>query len=458
MSQVLIVNDNSKITTKIRTYLTNFGHRFLLISQHRFLFPALEKESFDLILMGHNLPKINGLSLLRQLKRHPQYRTIPVVMLTDKADEQLLVDSFEEGAIDFIKLPMSKLVFKARIKTALAAREYEKYLEKRVESRIADLQAINEKLQREINERKQKEKALHKSQRELLYTNRAYERFVPREFLRHLNKKNIIDVELGNNVEQKMSVLFADIRSFTTISERMTPEETFKLLNSYLSQIGPLVRNHRGFIDKYIGDAIMALFDIEADDAVKAAIAMLHKLSAYNVGRNKAGYEPLQIGIGINTGDLMLGTIGEHNRMEGTVISDAVNLAARLEGLTKFYGAPLLISEYTYYRLKDPSRYTTRYIDRVQVKGKTQPVVIYSVMDGEPMEILEKKVATAKLFEEGWQLYQDREFKNAETLFQQCITEIPEDKTAQIYLERCQHFLKVGCDENWDGVTSLDIK
>ncbi|MBF0287161.1 MAG: hypothetical protein HQM14_05025 [SAR324 cluster bacterium] len=379
-------------------------------------------------------------------------------MLTDKANDQLLVDSFEGGAIDFIKLPVDKLVFKARIKTALAAREYEKYLEKRVEARIADLQSINVKLTREVNERKQKEKALHRSKRELLYTNRAYERFVPRDFLRHLNKKNIIDVALGNNVEQKMSVLFADIRSFTTISESMTPEETFKLLNSYLSQIGPLVRSHRGFIDKYIGDAIMALFDVEADDAVKGAIAMFHKLTEYNTGRKKAGYQPLQIGIGINTGDLMLGTIGEHNRMEGTVISDAVNLASRLEGLTKFYGAPLLISEYTYHHLKDASQYTIRYVDRVQVKGKMKPVVIYAVMDGETLDVLEKKVATAAIFEQGWKSYQAREFKEAISLFQQCVTQVPEDKTARLYLERCQIFLKEGCDEEWDGVTHLDTK
>ena len=209
-------------------------------------------------------------------------------------------------------------------------------------------------------------------------TNLSIERFVPHAFLRIVGKPSIVDVELGDNKQETMSILFSDIRSFTTLSESMTPDENFTFINAYLERMGPVIRNHNGFIDKYIGDAIMALFT-NADDAVRAGLAMLETLAAFNAERRPAGQPPIGIGIGINSGSLMLGTIGEKQRMEGTVISDAVNLAARVEDLTKTYREPLLISEFTYQQLVDPTAYDIRSVDVVVVKGKTRPVTIYAV-------------------------------------------------------------------------------
>jgi class 3 adenylate cyclase len=142
--------------------------------------------------------------------------------------------------------------------------------------------------------------------------------------------------------------------------------------------MGPVIRDHHGFIDKYIGDAIMALF-ANADDALQAGLAMLAALEGFNAERRATGVPPIEIGIGINTGSLMLGTIGEKHRMDGTVISDAVNLAARIEGLTKDYAAPMLISEFTYRELSNPEASAIRPVDVVVVKGKTRPVAIYAV-------------------------------------------------------------------------------
>ncbi|MBV8193019.1 MAG: adenylate/guanylate cyclase domain-containing protein [Alphaproteobacteria bacterium] len=138
-----------------------------------------------------------------------------------------------------------------------------------------------------------------------------------------------------------------------------------------------------GFIDKYIGDAIMALF-VCADDALRAGLAMLDTLDQFNAGRRAAGREPIAIGIGINSGSLMLGTIGERHRMDGTVISDAVNLASRVESLTKDYRKPLLISEFTRRALGDPAAYDIHPVDMVVVKGKTRPVMIHEVRRGTP--------------------------------------------------------------------------
>lgn len=289
-----------------------------------------------------------------------------------------------------------------------------------------------------ITERKKAEAERQKFTNELFQLNQAYERFVPGQFLQFLNKSSIIDVELGDQVQLEMSVLFSDIRDFTTLSEKMTPEENFKFINSYLSRMEPVITENHGFIDKYIGDAIMALFSGEADNAVKAGIAMLHQLVEYNIHRGDSGYAPIQNGIGINTGLLMLGTVGGQNRMDGTVISDAVNLASRMEGLTKFYRVPLLITEQTYLRLTNPAHYAIRIIDTVKVKGKSQLVTVYEVFDADSPEIKEGKLATIQIFTEALSLYNQGNLANSARLFGDCWQQNPGDVVAQIYFERCQ--------------------
>lgn len=213
---------------------------------------------------------------------------------------------------------------------------------------------------------------------DLKETNLSIERFVPRAFLAKIGRPNIRSVALGDNKRQDMTILFADIRNFTALSERMSPDENFAFINAYLAEMGPVIAQHGGFIDKYIGDAIMALFE-KADDGVRAGLAMLAILERFNVTRLAAGAEPIVIGIGLNTGSLMMGTIGEQHRMDGTVISDAVNLAARLESLTKDYRVALLVSQFTVDRLDDPEAYALRPVDTVVVRGRTQPVAIFEV-------------------------------------------------------------------------------
>ncbi len=280
----------------------------------------------------------------------------------------------------------------------------------------------------------------------------AYERFVPREFLNLLEKKSVTKVQLGDHVEKEMSILFSDIREFTSLSEKMKPQENFEFINTYLSSMEPIIAQHHGFIDKYIGDAIMALFPRNADDAVRGSIAMLKKLVDYNHERKK----PIQIGIGINTGALMLGTVGGKNRMDGTVISDAVNLASRIEGMTKMYGATLLISENTYSQLNNS--YAIRTIDRVKVKGKSNPIIVYEVFDGEAPQLIELKMKTLKNLEEGLAHYRNKEFAQANKCFKEMLQIYQEDKAAQLYLKRSEHFQKNGVPEDWEWVETLESK
>ena len=272
--------------------------------------------------------------------------------------------------------------------------------------------------------------------------NEACEKYVPQEFLSILGKNSILDVKLGDQVQKKMTVLFSDIRSFTSLSETMTPQENFRFINSYLGKMGPLVRESNGFIDKFIGDSIMALFENSAADAILSAIKMLKMLEDYNAGRQRAGYVPIKIGIGINTGSLMLGTLGDSTRMESTVISDAVNLSSRLQGLTKIYKAPLLISEFTYQDLPDPSLFSSRFIDRLNVKGKVEPVTILEILDAETQSEQQKKLATSEIYTEGWKFYQQKDYRSALKLFKKCLKQNPGDNAPRLYVEKCRHYLQ----------------
>ncbi|OQW95804.1 MAG: hypothetical protein BWK79_01040 [Beggiatoa sp. IS2] len=290
--------------------------------------------------------------------------------------------------------------------------------------------------------------------------NKSYRRFVPEEFLRYLDRPSVLDVELGDQVQKEMTIMFADIRSFTTLSEQMTPKENFDFLNSYLSVVGPHIRKHHGFIDKYIGDAIMALFPHNADDALATAIDIELSIKKFNIKCLKKDRSFI-IGIGIHTGLLMLGIIGEKERMEGTVISDSVNFASRLESLTKYYNASIIISEITYQCLQNPEKYSSRYLGRVMVKGKQQAVGIYEILDGEIDSVREQKMRTKEILEQGIRIYESQDIIEANRIFEQVLFHSPQEPVAKLYRIACNEILKEEDErwkENWTGAIKFKMK
>jgi len=268
--------------------------------------------------------------------------------------------------------------------------------------------------------------------------NRAYERFVPRAFLRYLAKDSIVDVELGDSVEREFSVLFADIRSFTSLSERLSPGEAFGFINSYLGRMEPVVERHGGFIDKYQGDAILALFERSAADPVRAAIEMQAELLELNRERGERGEEPIRIGIGIHSGRAMLGTVGGHRRMDGTVIGDTVNLASRLESLTKEYGTSVLLSGATLERLEDPEAFETRWLGQVQVKGKDEHVDLHELLDGLPPKILQARRATRESLRRGLEAMREGRRNQAVEDFERGRERDPSDPVFGLLVERAK--------------------
>lgn len=286
----------------------------------------------------------------------------------------------------------------------------------------------------------------------------SYFRFVPKQFLDFLGKEKITDIKLGDQVQREMTVMFSDIREFTEISENFTPKENFDFINHYLGYMEPVVMKNNGFIDKYIGDSIMALYSLSVNDAINAAIEMRSKLEEFNEDLKMNDQRTIDSGIGIHTGDLMLGIVGGKSRIEGTVISDHVNLASRLEGLTKIYGAPIIVSQDSLIKIENPLQYNFRFLDIVKVKGRKSSVNIFEILDGEKANQRKLKIETKEQFNKAIELYRNKSFEEASTLFSDLQQINPHDKAIHLYLERCEKNIKHGIPEDWDGVEILQFK
>lgn len=280
---------------------------------------------------------------------------------------------------------------------------------------------------------------------------KGYARFFPQKFLQLLSKKSILELNLGDYTEKNMTVLLADLRDFTTIVEKITPTESFTFINSYLREIGPLVRKYDGFIDKYIGDAILALFEHSADDALYTAIEIVQILNRYKHAGEKLNTS-IEMGIGIHCGSLIVGTIGEQERMDETVISDTVNMASRLESLNKVYGTKIIITQQVVDILSEKSKFHIRYLDHVYVKGKTVDAKIYEIFNTDEPNILTKKLANDAIYMKGIACYHKKEFEQALSYFEQYKNELPDDKVCALYIERCKRIINHESSEEWQPI------
>ena len=287
---------------------------------------------------------------------------------------------------------------------------------------------------------------------------RASGRFLPHEFLHFLGKQSITEVRLGDHVQQEMAILFSDIRSFMTLSETMTPQENFDFVNEYLGRVSPVIRQHNGIIVKYLGDGFMAVFPGPIEEAFEASIEMMDQVALLNDERRARGEIPIKVGTGVHSGKTMLGTVGEAERMQADLLSDTVNLANRLEGLTKIYGSAIIISEAALDRVTDPARYSVRFLGKAQVKGRQEAVSIFEVLDGEPADIREVKLATRAAFEEGLTLYYEKQFAEAGVLFSTVLQRNPDDKTARLYLQRTEKYRVEGVPPQWEGIVRMTEK
>jgi len=234
---------------------------------------------------------------------------------------------------------------------------------------------------------------------ELIQQKNSFFKFVPIEFLKVLEKDITSDIQPGECKLQEKTILSVDIRNFTSLSEAMKPEESFQFINSYLNRMGPIIQENGGFVDKFIGDAIMAIFS-RPSSALKTSSQIFDELRIFNFHLARKNTQPIEIGVGINTGMLMMGIVGDKARLNTTVIGDSVKIASRLESLTKVYKAKILLSESTYEKLSNFEKVNIRWIDTVVIKkGKKEKIKIYEFFVNDPPNLVELKKKSKTYFE-----------------------------------------------------------
>lgn len=292
----------------------------------------------------------------------------------------------------------------------------------------------------------------------LLDLTRSYSRFVPFQFLELLGRENIEQIGPGDAASLEMSVLFADIRGFTTLSEQLGPQRAFAMLNEFLTAVEPPIENENGFVNQYQGDAIMALFPGNADSALRCAISMVKETRSLNMRRKSRGEPEISFGLGVTSGPLMLGAIGGRQRLESNVVGDTANLSARTESLTKLFGAQILFTNQTKDRLTEPDKFTFRELDTVIVVGRESASTIYELMDADTPDVRLQKQQVLAQFENGLRYYRAGDFASACKRFESCVALAPDDKAAKLYLARCSELASSPPRSDWHGLTVLGQK
>jgi len=305
--------------------------------------------------------------------------------------------------------------------------------------------------EKNISAAKEKEEAMR-----LLYE--VTNKFVPHEFIRSLGRSVITDIQLGDQVEKIVTVLFSDIRDYTTLAEQMTPEENFSFVCSFNERIGPIIRAHHGFINQYLGDAIMAIFPGNASDALAAAVDMQKAVQELNASRTLINKPLIKIGVGMHTGPLIMGITGDQDRMDATTIADTVNTASRLESLTKHYKVDILLSEASVNNLVDSAAFHIRHLGPVQLKGKMEAIRIYECFNGSDENDVNKKLMALPFFKQGMFEYFNKSFNEASDTFYRVLEIYPEDTTAKIFLGKASQYKDLGIPENWTGVEEMHKK
>ncbi|WP_413166224.1 response regulator [Capilliphycus salinus ALCB114379] len=445
---ILIVDDEPANLILLEELLGSQGYQICLAASGIEALELAKHTEPDLVLLDVMMPEMDGFEVCDRLRNDDQLKIIPVIFLTALNDDQSRIKGLELMGDDYITKPFNSRLLLAKVSSTL---QLHKMRTQRFE---ADSQALSEDNNGSVAIQIEED------------ASDKLRLFVPEQFLERIAPQGVDSIKLGNFTEEELTVLFCDIRGFTTIAESQTASETYKWLNVFFNQMSACIESNFGFIDKYLGDAIMAVFDREnchGKDALNSAVFMQKSLKTFNQQRHNFKIkEPIKIGIGINTGTGMIGTLGSESRMDSTVIGDVVNTASRLEGLTKTYGCKIIASQATIFHAhqllnsnlladeklldqlpKTRNSFYYRRLDQVNPRGKQQAIKIYELFGNENYLIDTYKIETLSLFEKGVEAWQSGEFSQALLYFKRVIERDPTDIVAERYVERCQDQLKI---------------
>src|SRR4030095_15903896 len=404
---ILIVDDEPVNLKVLKNHLEQVGLKVSMANDGQEALSLLAQgDKFHLVLLDVMMPRMSGYEVCQKIRGRYLFSELPVIIVTAKNQVSDLVEGLSIGANDYIIKPFSKDELLARVQTQLNAFD------------------------------------IHE----------ATGRFVPHEFIESLGRHCITDLKLGDMVERNVHVMFSDIREYTSLAEDMLPQENFKFVNSLAGKVGPIVKRNHGIINQYLGDSIMMLFLDKADNGVQTGIDVLKMMDAYNPERKKMGRKLIRLCIGLHSGPLMMGIIGDSMRTDAAVISDTVNTASRMEGLTKHFNVNFILSEETVQKLDDRERFNLRYLGKVQAKGKNQSIAIYECFDGVSEDQIRLKKSTLQMFHAGLEAYFAKDMINARKFFDQVYQANPTDATAFGFLHKIHGYLNQGVPEGWTGV------
>ncbi len=425
--RILLVDDEPSNLYLLEELLQSEGYETFAAESGQSALTLANSCHPDLILLDVMMPEMDGFEVCKNFRADPDLQTVPIIFLTALDDDQSRLKGLEMMGDDYFTKPIKSSLLLSKIANVLRL--------SKMRSQVSQIQArarADERTNRQLE-------AAWKINENL---SEKFRLFVPEEFLERIAPKGVESIQLGNVTEEEITVLFADIRGFTTISESQTAKETFSWLNAFFTQMGEVITSCHGFIDKFLGDALIAVFlrpHYHSEDALLASILMQKSLSKFNQNRDRYHLiEPIRIGIGIHTGMGVIGTLGSAHRMDSTVIGDVVNTAARLQELTKVYSTPIIASQAVINQLKQPTQLHWRWIDQVTPRGKLQAIDLCEIL-GIAKDILdENKLEYQAIFALAIQEWKQGNFATSLNNFQKIVEINPEDTVANLYLELCQ--------------------
>lgn len=364
-ADILIVDDVVANLRVLEGLLSAEGYKCRVARDGVSAIRAAESKPPDLIMLDITMPEMDGYEVCRRLRDINTLHEVPIIFVSALDNTTDKVKAFASGGVDYVTKPFQAEEVLARVGTHVEVTR----LQRQLASTNAELEARVADRTRELTDQVE-----------------LFRKFVPPTFMQAMDGKDF-DVVEGIAREERFTVLCCDIRRFTNFSESISCTDVYRFLNSYFAVMEPGVREYGGFVYQYVGDEIMALFDLVdhtySDSGVQAALAFQKRiLPDYNEGRARAGYEPIEVGVGVNTGPVAIGIAGTPERMDACAFGGSVNLAARCQSLTKEFKAPIIVTEETYRNLKDPNDYQVKTLGEIEIRGMEEKVLLYEVLDG----------------------------------------------------------------------------
>lgn len=479
-SKILLVDDLSANIRAMENILKPLNVSIMKAYSGEEALKLLLHHTFAVIVLDVQMPGMDGFETAQLIRHSKNGEYTPIIFVTAiDRDNSRIVEAYGSGAVDYLFKPIDPIQLRNKIKIFLSLDEQRNALHQHVEKE-RQLRTLSEKQNKKLKMQSKlwltvgsltivcaiflsynfhisKENIrLEEVNEKILDLNHSYRRFVPHEFVSLLGKKGIEEVKLGDQIIQAMAIMFFDMAGFTPMTAQMSSKEIITLMNEIFSSLHPAIEKNKGIVNKYLGDGAMVVFPGGENDATKAALDMMTAIGALNKKRIENGLKPLSICIGIDSGPLILGTVGEEKRLEHTVYGNTVNVASRVEGLTRKYGVNILITENIYSRINHEIRHQMRVVDNVRVKGRPEVITIYEFFGGDK-EVISNRQKTLSKYENAFKAYQNGNFREAVAIFKEIKQVDPSDNLVEYHLAKCEQLLKEK-PKNWSPIENFTTK